>query len=79
MHILTEQLVAQDGKTLFQRELEPIAAGHSIARPIVKILMGDHAFNRVKISISRCLYIGQHIFGVEDVEAFVFHRAHVEI
>ena len=26
-----------------------------------------------------CFGQGQHIPGIEDIEAFVFHRAHIEI
>ena len=31
LHILAEQLIAQDSKSFLQRQLEPIAAGHTVA------------------------------------------------
>ena len=78
-HIGAEQLVAQDGETFLQAQLEPVAAGHAVARPIVEIFVPDHAFDPVVIAIGRGLGVGEDVFGVEDVEALVLHRAHVEI
>ena len=78
-HVLAEQLVAQHGEALLQRELEPVAAGHAVARPVVEIFVRDHALDRVEIGVGRGVGVGQHIFGVEDVEPLVLHRPHVEV
>ena len=41
--------------------------------------MPNDAFYAVVVAIGGGGRLGQHILGVEDVEAFVFHRAHVEV
>ncbi len=41
--------------------------------------MGDHGLDLGEIGIGCGVGRGQHVFVVEDVEAFVFHRAHVEV
>ena len=78
-HMRAELLIAQHGEALFQAELEPVPAGDAIARPVVEIFMGDDAFDTVIIIVGRGVGIGQDIARVEDVEALVLHRAHVEI
>ena len=78
-HVLRKLLVAENGQTLFERELEPVAAGDAVAGPIVKIFVADDGFDVGKIHIRRRRLAGQHVLGVEDVEAFVFHRPHVEV
>ena len=72
-------LIAEYGQTFFQRQLEPIAAGHAVARPVVEIFVTDHRFNAFKVSIGRGTAVGQHELGVENIQTFVFHRAHIEI
>ena len=78
-HVLAELLVAENCQTLFEGKLEPILAGDSIACPIVKIFMPNNAFNVGVVRVGCCGRVGQHIFGVENIEAFVFHGAHVEV
>ena len=78
-HVLAELLVAKNSQTLFERKLEPILASDSIACPIVKILMAHNALNVGVVSVGCCGRVSQHIFGVENIEAFVFHGAHVEV
>ena len=41
--------------------------------------MPHHAFDIGKVCVGGSGLAGQHIFGVEDVETFVFHGPHVEI
>ena len=41
--------------------------------------MGDDRLDPFEIGVGRGLWRGEHVFVVEDVEAFVLHRAHVEI
>ena len=60
--IAAKLLIAKDGEPLFKAKLKPIAAGDTVACPIVEIFMGNDAFNPFEISISRCLWAGQHIF-----------------
>src|SRR5262249_34189673 len=38
-------LVAEDCQALLQRKLEPVAAGNTIARPVVEIFVRYHAFD----------------------------------
>ena len=78
-HVLAELLVAENGQTLFERKLEPILAGDSVSCPIVKILMANDTLNVGIVSIGCCGRVGQHVFGVENIEAFIFHGAHVEV
>jgi len=78
-HVGGKTLVAIDGETLFQAQLEPVAAGHAVARPVVEIFVRDHALDRVIIVIGRGIRIGEDIARIEDVEALVLHRPHVEI
>ena len=74
-----ELLVAKDGQTFFERELEPVAAGDAVAAPVVEILVAHHRFDVGEIGVGGGGAVGQHVFGVEDVEALVLHRAHVEV
>ncbi len=45
----------------------------------MKILMSDHTFNSLIISIGCRFRLRQHILRVEHVQPFVLHRPHVEI
>ena len=72
-------LVAEHGQPFFERKLEPVAAGNAVTRPVVEIFVADDAFHTFKIGVGGGALVCQHIFGVEDVQAFVFHRAHIEI
>ena len=78
-HVSAEQLVAQHREAFLEAQLEPVAAGYPIARPIVEILVADHPLDAVVVAVGRGFGVGQHVFGVEDVEALVLHRPHVEI
>ena len=78
-HVGREFLVAEDGQPLFEAQLEPVPAGHAIAGPVVKILVGDDALDARVIVVGRRFRRGEDVFVVEDVEALVLHRAHIEI
>ncbi len=77
--VLTEFLVAKDGEAFLQRELKPVAAGHAVARPVVEVLVADHAFDVAVVGIGGGRLVGQNVLRVEDVQALVLHRAHVEV
>ena len=72
-------MVAEDRQPLLQAELEPVAAGDPVARPVVEIFMRDHRLDMRVIGVGRGRGRGEDIFVVEDVEALVLHRAHVEV
>ena len=72
-------LVAEDSQPFFERELEPVAAGNAVARPVVEIFVGDDGFDAGEVGIGGGAGVGQHAGCVEDVQAFVFHCAHVEV
>ncbi len=74
-----EFLVAIDRQPFLQRQLEPVAAGHPVAGPVVEILVGDDGFDALVVGIGGRLGARQHVFGVEDVQPLVLHRPHVEI
>ena len=72
-------LVAIDGEAFLQRQLEPVAAGDAVARPIVEIFVRHHRGDRVIIVIGGRVGIGEDVAAVEDVQPLVLHRAEVEI
>jgi hypothetical protein len=126
-------LLPENSKAFFQTELEPISAGDSVSRPIVKIFyehvrrrygkaesgkpeieiqnsgmresrrtkkeiknqetepeigirrksgiqtMCNDSLNIFVIRIGGSLLGGQHILGVKNIEALVFHGPHVEV
>ena len=78
-HVRGELRIAVDGQTFLEAQLEPIAAGDAVAGPIVKILMGDDRFDPLEIAVCGGFGRGKHARAVEDIEALVLHRAHVEI
>ena len=66
-HVGRKFLIAVDGQSFFQRQIEPVAQSNAIARPVVKILVRDDAFDVGVIRIRRFGGVGKHIFVVEDV------------
>ena len=74
-----EFLVAEDGKPFLQAELEPVAAGDAVAGPVVEIFVRDDRLDGGVVGVGRGLRARQHVLVVEDVEALVLHRAHVEV
>ena len=78
-HVGRELLIAEHRQPFLQAELEPVAAGHPVARPVVQIFVRDDRLDVGVVGVGRGLGIGQHVFGVEDVQPLVLHRAHVEI
>ena len=74
-----EQLVAEHGQPFLQGQLEPVAAGHPVAGPVVEIFVGDHRLDVLVVSVRRRRRLRQHVARVEDVEALIFHRPHVEV
>ena len=45
----------------------------------MKVFVADHAFHACKVGIGGGGGLGEHEPGVEDVQALVFHGAHVEV
>ena len=78
-HIGSELAVAKHCEPLFQTQLKPVATGDPVAGPIVKILVRDDRLDAFKIIVGRGFWAGQHARRIKDVQAFVFHRPHVEI
>ncbi len=74
-----ELLVAEHGQALLEGELEPVAAGDAVAGPVVEVLVGDHRLDALVVGVGGTFRPGQDVAGVEDVEALVLHRAHVEV
>ena len=74
-----ETLVAIDGETFLEAQLEPVAAGDAVARPVVEILVRHDGGDRVVVVIGRGVRIGQDVARVEHVETLVLHGAEVEI
>jgi hypothetical protein len=78
-HVGAEFLVAKDGQAFLQAQLEPVAAGDAVAGPVVEVLVSDDGFDAFIVGVRGRIRIRQHVGGVEDVQALVFHRAHVEV
>ena len=74
-----EFLIAEDGQAFLQAELEPVAAGDAVAGPVVEIFVRDDRLDVGVVGVGRGLGQGEHVLVVEDVEALVLHRAHVEV
>ena len=72
-------LIAEHGQPFLEAELEPVAAGDPITGPVVEVFVTDDAKDALIVGVGGDFWLGQHIFGVEDVEALVLHRPHVEI
>ena len=74
-----EFLITVDGQAFFQAELEPVLAGDAIARPVVEIFVANDGFDAFKVAIGRGFGMRKDVFGVENIQPLVFHRAHIEI
>ena len=72
-------MVTIDRQAFFEAQLEPVLAGHAVACPVVKIFVSHHRLDTFKIAVGRGFGMGEHVFGVENIQPFVFHRAHIEI
>src|SRR5205085_7304601 len=64
-----EALIAKDGEAFLEAQLEPVAAGHPVARPVVETFVRDHPRGIVEVAVGRDLLVGEYIGRVEDVEA----------
>ena len=73
-----EFLVAKDRQSFLQAELKPVAAGDAVAGPIVEVFVCDHCLDAAEIGVGRGRRRSEDVFVVEDVEALVLHRPHVE-
>ena len=78
-HIGGEFLVAIDRQPFLEAELEPVAAGDPVAGPVVEIFVRDDRFDSGEIEVGCGLRVCQHELVIEDIEALVLHRAHVEV
>ena len=78
-HVARKFLIAKYRQSFLERQLEPIAAGHAIAGPVVEIFVADHALDRAVVNVGSDLRVGEQQATVENVEPFVLHRAHVEV
>ncbi len=78
-HVGGKFLVAENREAFLQAKLKPVAAGDAVAGPVVEIFVRDDGFDAGEIAVGRGFGRRQHVFVVEDVEALVLHRAHVEV
>ena len=72
-------LVAEHGEALLEGELEPVAAGDTVAGPVVEVLVPHDALHARIVQIRAGRRRGYDQAAVEDVEALVLHGAHVEV
>ena len=70
-HIGAELLVAKHSQPLFETQLEPVAAGDTVAGPIVEIFMGDDGFDPFEIAVHCGFRTGQNGGGIKYIQAFV--------
>mmetsp|Transcript_36232 Transcript_36232/g.81588 ORF Transcript_36232/g.81588 Transcript_36232/m.81588 type:complete len:228 (+) Transcript_36232:851-1534(+) len=78
-HVHTELLVPEHSETFLEGQLEPVATGHSVAGPVMEVLVCNDPLNSLIICISSSLGACKDAAGVEDVERLVLHSAHVEV
>ena len=78
VHVRRELGVPIDGEAFLQAQLEPVPAGDAVAGPVVEVLVRHHALNALVGGIGGGIRGGQDEGRVEDVEALVLHRPHVE-
>ena len=78
-HVRGELLVPEDGESLFQAQLEPVAAGDAVACPVVEILVGDDRLYPLKILVGGTLRAGEETLRIEYIQPLVLHRPHVEV
>ena len=45
----------------------------------MKILVSDHRFDALITKVSSDIGVRQYAGGIEDIEALVLHRTHVEV
>ncbi len=74
-----ELVLAMHRETFLEAELEPVAASDAVARPVMEVLVRDDALDQLVVAVRRRPRTCQHVLGVEDVEALVLHRSHVEV
>jgi len=79
VHVGAEFLVAIDGQPFLQRQLEPVATGDAVAGPVVEVLVRDDAVDVLVVGVGGRVGARQDVLGVENVQALVFHRPHVEV
>ena len=79
VHVGGELLIAEHGEAFLEAELEPVAAGNAVAGPVVEILVRHHRLDALVGGVRGGVRRGQHAGSVEDVEALVLHRPHVEV
>mmetsp|Transcript_7593 Transcript_7593/g.46753 ORF Transcript_7593/g.46753 Transcript_7593/m.46753 type:complete len:207 (-) Transcript_7593:668-1288(-) len=72
-------LVPEHRKSFFQTQLKPIPQSHTIACPIVEVLMPDNTFDSFVVHVCCRLGCAEDVLGIEDVQALVLHGSHVEI
>mmetsp|Transcript_39435 Transcript_39435/g.84451 ORF Transcript_39435/g.84451 Transcript_39435/m.84451 type:complete len:546 (-) Transcript_39435:1157-2794(-) len=68
VHVGRELLVPEDREPLLERKLEPVPARDPVARPVVEVLVADHALDSVVVHVRRRLRGAQHQPRVEDVQ-----------
>ncbi|CPJ58269.1 Uncharacterised protein [Bordetella pertussis] len=78
-HVGAEFLVAEYRQAFLEAQLKPVAAGDAVAGPVVEVFVADDGFDAFVVGVGGGGRVGQHIGRVEDVQALVFHRAHVEV
>ena len=78
-HVGRELLVAKDGQPFLETQLKPVPARDPVAGPVMEVFMADHCLDGLVVRISGSRRIGKHIGRVKDVQALVFHGAHVEV
>ena len=78
-HVGGELLVPEHRQAFLEAQLEPVAAGHAVAGPVVEVLVRDDRLDRREVPIGGGVGAGEHVRRVEDVEPLVLHRPHVEV
>ena len=70
--------VTVDREAFLECDLEPVAQGDAVPRPVMKILVRHNGLDTFVVAVGGRIRVSQRAHRVKDVEALVFHGAIVE-
>jgi len=68
---MESHLISEDSESLLECQLKPIPHGHSVATPVMEVLMANHTQNPLEVGVSGCGGIRQHIRRVEYIQTLI--------
>src|SRR5690554_6500413 len=78
-HISGKFLISEYRQAFFQGEMEPVAASNPVTCPIMEVFVSYDCLYGAVGSVAGRRRVCKHVGGIEDIQALVFHRAHIEV